>query len=125
MPEYVHVVWAEVTGPIRAYPSSMLAHAHAGTMVGVQMATCEVHDRVGTWMYIVWSKSLGPVRAFWNSMVAHRHAASMRDVIVSACELANELPDHVVTDLVSTEFDEEATPEVQMQDIDDVPPEDR
>lgn len=44
-PRELHVLWAP-SGPVAAYFSAALAHAHAGTMLGVNVSTCPLHERL-------------------------------------------------------------------------------
>lgn len=44
LPRHIHVVWAPGSGPLVAYANPELAHAHARTMVGVDVGSCEVRE---------------------------------------------------------------------------------
>lgn len=42
MVRFTHIVWAPATGPIAQYANPELAHAHARTMVGVDVVTLPI-----------------------------------------------------------------------------------
>lgn len=44
LPRHIHVVWAPNAGPLVAYANPELAHAHARTMVGVDVGSVEVRE---------------------------------------------------------------------------------
>lgn len=43
---YVHIVWSSQLGPMVAYRDSSIAFEHAGEILGVDVTTLEVRDRL-------------------------------------------------------------------------------
>lgn len=71
-------------------------------------------------LHIVWHPVTGPIAAYENPSLAHAHAENMVGVRVSPCELLSRLPDVVLEDRVSREYDtEDETPVVLIEDVDD------
>jgi hypothetical protein len=44
MKKYIHIVWSPTAGPQVAYHDPGLAHAHAMTMLGVEVSSCELRQ---------------------------------------------------------------------------------
>lgn len=109
----VHVVFAP-TGPIAAYFNPELAHAHARTMLGVDVGTCQLHgdplDLSFSRMIRVVFTPAGPIAAFY----LHDDAGEtvFEGAEITNCELRYDLPEFVREDLHVDYDEEDATPVV-------------
>lgn len=46
MAKVIHIVWSPTMGPIAAYADPSMAYAHARTMLGVEVGSCELRARL-------------------------------------------------------------------------------
>lgn len=115
----LHVVFAG-TGPIAAYFNPELAHAHARTMLGVDVSSCQLHgdpqDLSFSRLVRVVIAGGKPIAAFFTHDDAAETLFDGADV--HNCELRHDLPEFVRDDL-NTDYDEDEVTPVVLDEIDE------